>query len=138
MEARNQLRYGFWRQCVGMGLGMETWLKNRPKARLIPLYWHKSVDDCYINRVLALGWIPSLTYGDPETKRPFATATLEMGNSNPIDTKYTPDWKSDPETKLESYVMKRMNGEDVVMSLISHEEKAKTFTINIDVSTLET
>ena len=136
MEARNQLRYGFWRKFVGMGLGMETWLKCRPKARLIPLYWHKTVSACYINRVLALGWIPSLTYGDPEMKRPFATASLEMGNSTPVNAVYSPDWKVSPTTLLESYVMKRMNGGDVVMSLISHAKEKKQYTVKIATDSL--
>ena len=39
MEARDQLRAGWWRDFAGLGACMEAFLSVRPNARMIPLYW---------------------------------------------------------------------------------------------------
>ena len=137
VEARDQLRAGWWRDFAGLGACMEAFLAVRPKARIIPLYWTDPLAREYVNRVLALGWIPSLTYGSDIGRLPFARAAYEMGNSHQVNGRYTPDWKTDPETNIESYLTQREDGSGYVLSLISHEERTSDVPVTLDLSGLD-
>ncbi|MBN1445683.1 MAG: hypothetical protein JW957_06215, partial [Candidatus Omnitrophica bacterium] len=137
IEARSQLRAGYWRNFAGMGLGIEAFLKGaRPEGRIIPLYWTPPLARDYVNRTIALGWIPSMTYVDEIEQRPFVTAAYEIGSLKTVNIKYSPDWKKDSSTKIESYPMRRDTGE-YLLSLINNEDKAKTFEVQINLSSLE-
>ncbi|MBN1445344.1 MAG: hypothetical protein JW957_04465, partial [Candidatus Omnitrophica bacterium] len=137
IEARGQLRAGYWRNFAGMGLGMEAMLKNlRPEARIIPLFWTPPLARDYVNRTIALGWIPATQYVDEVAQRPFITAAYEIGNLNTVKIDYSPDWKKDTATNLESYPMRRATGE-YLLSFINNEEKTKTFDIKINLNTLK-
>ena len=136
-EARDQLRAGWWRDFAGLGACMEAFLSVRPKARMIPLYWIDSLAREYVNRVLALGWIPSLTYGSDVGRLPFARASYEMGNSHQVNAVYSPDWKVDPGTKIESYLTQREGDSAYLLSLISHEEEESNTPVTLDLSNLK-
>jgi hypothetical protein len=133
-EARGQLRAGYWRQFAGMALGMETFSNYRPDSRIIPLYWTPPLARDYVNRVLALGWVPSLTYGSPIENRPFAEAAYEIGNARSVRADYTPDWKNDPDTLLESYVVQRPDDRGRLLSLIDHADESRTVTVTINLA----
>ncbi len=131
IEAYAQLEAGRWREFAGMGLGVETFLKLRPDARISPLYWTPKVD--YATRLLALGWIPTtkqLEHMD------FVRAAYETGNADPVDAVYTPDWKKDSKTEIESYIMRRRNSSDVLMSFINRTGKTADIPVDIDLRTL--
>ncbi len=137
IEARGQLRAGYWRDFAGMGLGIEAFLKGaRPEGRIIPLYWTPLLAREYVNRTIALGWIPELTYVDEIDQRPFITAAYEMGRLTTVNMDYSPDWKKDASTNLESYPMRRETGE-YLLSLINNEEKAGTFEVKVNLNSLE-
>ena len=137
VEARDQLRAGWWRDFAGLGACMEAFLALRPGARIIPLYWTDPLAREYVNRVLALGWIPSLTYGSDVGRLPFARAAYEMGNSHQVNGRYSPDWKTDPKTNVESYLTRREDGAGYVLSLISHEERTSDVPVTLDLSGLD-
>jgi len=84
-----------------------------------------------------LGWIPSVTYGSDIGRLPFARAAYEMGNSHQVNGRYTPDWKTDPKTNIESYLTKREDGAGYVLSLISHEEQTSDVPVTLDISGLK-
>ena len=131
IEARGQLRASYWRDFAGIGSCIEAFLTCRPAARIIPLYWIDSLAREYVNRTLALGWIPSITYGDVLARRPYTQAAYEMGNSSPVAGKYAPDWKQDKDTKIESYLTQRIDDPGYLLSLISHKKAESTEPISI-------
>lgn len=136
VEARSQLAAGWWREFAGMGAGMEAFLAVRPRARIVPLYWTEPLARDYVNRVLALGWIPSLTYGSDVGRLPFARAAYEMGNCHQVDARYTPDWKTDARTGIESYLTQREGDPARILSLISHEKVGREVPVTMDVGGL--
>jgi hypothetical protein len=140
IEARGQIRPGFWRTMAGMNAGMEAFLDmagtispKRQGARIVPLYWTPPLARDYINRVLALGWIPSMTYGDIVERRPFLQAAYEMGDLAPGTSTYTPDWTNDPDTPVESYLMRRGDG-TLVFSAILRAEEPQDIPVTIQLS----
>lgn len=136
IEAYHQLEPRFWREFAGMGLGVETFLKLRPDARITPLYWTGKVD--YANRLLALGWIPSMNDSVSQTLNnlAFVRAAYETGNSDPVDVRYTPDWKQDAATKIESYAIRRRHSSDLLMSFINRSGSTSGIPLNIQLATL--
>ena len=134
IEARSQLRPGFWHDFAGIGLAKEVFME--PHQRIIPLYLVPGLAQSYLNRTLALGWIPKLENSDILRYRPFVTAAFQIGNTTPVDAQYTPDWKRDPDSDVESYVVRRDAGQERLLSLISHEKKARTVPITIDTKSL--
>ena len=137
IEARGQLRAGYWRDFVGIGSCIEAFLTCRPAARIVPLYWIPSLAREYVNRVLALGWIPSVTYGDVLGRRPYTQAAYEMGNTSPAAGVYTPDWKLDKDTPMESYLTRRPGDPGYLLSFISHEEATRNVPVNIVLDSLD-
>ena len=92
IEARAQLRANYWRRFVGIGaVAQEFVAGTRPKARIIPLFYTPPMAREYMNRILALGWIPSLVYGDEVRRRAFMQAAYEWATANPclLDTALT-------------------------------------------------
>lgn len=134
IEARSQLRPGFWREFAGMALATEVFAGA--KERIIPLYWTSDLAQSYINHVLALGWIPSPEKADILRYRPFITAAYEIGNTTPVDASYSPDWKRDSGTQLESYLVRRNKGQERLLSLINHEKETKLVNVTIQTDTL--
>jgi hypothetical protein len=122
IEAYTRLRADFWRPFAGVGLGVEIFLVNRPAVRVIPLYWTPPLGREYINRVLALGWIPALEYTPVVDGRPFVSAAYEIGNADPINADYQPDWRKERDLKLESYAMRRLGDTTALLSFISYDE----------------
>lgn len=136
IEAYHQLEPGMWREFAGMGLGVEAFLKLRPDARISPLYWNSKVD--YATRLLALGWIPTLADSTDNLLNhlDFVRAAYETGNADPLNAVYTPDWKKDPGTKIESYAVRRRDSSDVLMSFINRTGKTGDVPVSVDLASL--
>ncbi len=137
IEARSQLREGYWRHFAGIASVVEGFLTARPSARIIPLYYTEPFARDYVNRVLALGWIPSLTYGDEVARRPYAQAAYEVGNCTIADVRYSPDWKRDKDTNVESYAMRRQGDEGYLLSFINHADAPETVPVSLDLGSFE-
>ena len=137
IEARAQLRANYWRRFTGIGAVCQEFVSaTRPNARIIPLYYTTPLRREYMNRVLALGWIPSLTYTDVIASRPYFQAAYEVGNCAPIAARYSPDWKRDAQTKVESYAVKRHGDNGALLSFINHADAKEDVSIRIDLGSL--
>ena len=136
IEARSQLRASYWRRFAGIAAVTEAFLISRPKARIAPLYYTPPLAREYINRVLALGWIPSLTYGDVIARRAFVQAAYEVGNCSLIPARYSPDWKRDSSTTIESYAVQRHGDSGYLLSFISHEKARQNVPVRLDLESL--
>ena len=121
-----------WRDFAGMTLGLGMMTRCKPSMRMVPLYWSRKTD--YVNRILALGWIPVPMYGIATFE--VVRAVYQMGNSKPIDVKYTPDWKLDPKVEVESHAQVRDNSRDVLVSFINRAKKPADISITIDLTTV--
>ena len=138
IEARAHLRENFWRNFSGISaINQEFIGATRPDARIVPLYYIPPFRREYMNRVLALGWIPSLTYCDPIESRPFFQAAFELGNCRSLPARYSPDWKSDPKTQVESYAVRRYGDHGALVSFINHARTPETVPVQIDLDSLD-
>jgi len=61
---------------------------------VIPLFLDAALGREYVNRVLAMGWIPGLLYTPDVASRPFVTAAYEIATPRP-STRYQPDWRAE-------------------------------------------
>ena len=123
-----------WRDWAGIG-----WTQSMMNSlfgsmrRSAPLYWTAKAD--YANRILALGWVPApMVYtGFPYVH--YVRATHQLGNMWPIDVRYTPDWRADAKTQIESYSMVRVGTKDVLISFINRGNEADV-PVSVDLGTL--
>ncbi len=116
IEARHQLRPEVWREFVGMGMAMSAFVNHRPGGRLCLLYWNPNLD--YITRVMANGFVPAI-HSLRFQQIPYLTANAELGKTSILNLKYTPDWKNDPKTELETYATTRNISGETVFSIIN-------------------
>ena len=137
IEARAQLSAGYWRHFAGIASVVEAFLTARPQARIIPLYYTEPFARDYVNRVLALGWIPSLTYGDEVARRPYAQAAYEVGNCTLAAVRYSPDWKRAKDTNVESYAVRRQGDEGYLLSFINHAETPERVPVSLDLDSFD-
>ncbi len=130
IEAAHQLAPQYWREFVGMAMAPANFVTHRAGARLCLLYWNPNLD--YINRVLANGFIPAI-----HTLRyqqiPFLTANAEIGKSSIVDLKYTPDWKSDSKTDLETYCIRRDSGGEIIFSAINRAAQVRNAVVEMEI-----
>ncbi|MBI3922011.1 MAG: hypothetical protein HY318_11390, partial [Armatimonadetes bacterium] len=137
IEARDQLRANFWRRFAGIAaVDQEFVTSTRPKGRINLLYFIPPLRREYMNRILALGWIPSLEYCDVIASRPFFQAAYEVGNCAPVPARYSPDWKRDKETNLESYTVQRDGDKGYLLSFINHAETKEAVPLHLDLDSL--
>lgn len=131
IEASHQLNPRNWREFVGMAMAVANFVDHRAGGRLCLLYWRDNVD--YIDRVLANGFIPAL---NPFRLRqiPYLSALHEQGPLRVQGLRYAPDWKNDPQTKLESYCSQRRNGSETIYSFINRSD-APDIEISLDLCT---
>ncbi len=133
IEAGEQLAPERWRDFAGMGFASELFLNNRPGARISLLYWSGKND--YFNRVLALGMIPQTEVDRPiQRVIPQLNMLYEMGPLKPVALRYSPDWKCDAETAVESYAMSRKPGDELVLSLINRNPASDRVAVEIDLA----
>ena len=137
IEARGELGANNWRHFAGNIAIIETSLNQQPEARAELLYYVTPHEREYVNRTLAAGFIPSLNYGNPIARRPFIQAAYEIGNCRQVPMRYTPDWKSDKKTQLESYAVQRNSDTGYILSLIDHAEEARTVPVGIELDNLD-
>lgn len=137
IEARDQLRANYWRNFVGIGAVIQEFVSaTRPQARTNLLYFTEPLRREYMNRILALGWIPSWEYCDLAATRPFFQAAYEVGNCAPVPARYSPDWKGDKGTNLESYAVQRHGDSGTLLSFINHAEARETVPVHLDLDSL--
>ena len=137
IESRARLRAGWWRRYAGTAAAMETFLTAiRPGSRVIPLYWVPTLRREYINRCLALGWIPAVGGRFQMNARAWFQATYEMGDTNMVGAHYSPDYTNDPQTTVESYCTRRPGEKGVILSLISHAKTTITVPVEIDLKSV--
>ena len=134
IEARHQLNPKRWREFCGMAMAVANFVNNRKGARLDLLYWNPKMD--YINRVLANGFIPTINFLSYQ-QIPYVTANAELGKSTGYNLKYTPDWKNDASTELESYCIQRNAGKELVFSVINRSTQ-DSIQATLDVAGLGT
>ncbi|HSA40603.1 MAG TPA: hypothetical protein P5061_08230, partial [Mycobacterium sp.] len=58
-------------------------------------------------------------------------AAAVVANADPVPVRITPDWRSDPDTALESAVMRRRGDRGVVVSLIDHAKEPRTVEVTM-------
>lgn len=131
MESPHEMQPGRWRDWVGVALGIGMMNRLKPGNRTSPLYW---LDDCdYLNRFLALGWVPV----PPERESCLmpVRASWQCGHMDPVNVTYSPDWKSDEETQIESHAGKRYKCGDIILSFINRGECCDV-PVSIDLGSL--
>ena len=137
IEARAHIRENYWRSFSGIAAINQAFIAaTRPQARIVPLYFIPPFRRAYMNRVLSLGWIPSLTYCDVIESRGFFQAAYEIGNCQPVPARYSPDWKRDKKTDIESYAVRRYGDKGALISFINHTKTKETVPIRIDLDSL--
>ena len=137
IEAREQLRANYWRRFAGIAAVDQGFVSaTRPKGRINLLYFTPPLRREYMNRILALGWIPSLEYCDVIASRAFFQAAYEVGNCALVPARYTPDWKLDKETDLESYSVQRQGDRGTLFSFLNHAEAMESVPIRLDMDSL--
>ncbi|MCC7350922.1 MAG: carbohydrate-binding family 9-like protein [Phycisphaerales bacterium] len=139
IEARGQMNPEYWRVFSGIATIIETNLNVNPKARIVPLYYTSPYQREYVNRVLAMGWIPEASSSNATEMlehRAFYQAAYEIGNCDIVPARYSPDWKRDRETKVESYPMQRRGDSGYLFSFISHHPDAVNVPVDLDLRSL--
>ncbi len=140
IEARSTLDANYWRQFTGIAAVIQEFISStRPDARIVPLYYIPPHDRDYINRVLALGWIPEVGNSSTDQlleRRAFVQAIYEMGNSAAVPARYSPDWKRDKETAVESYAVQRRGDVGYLLSFIDHNDASRVVPVEVDLTSL--
>ena len=132
-ECRGTLKPEKWRDGAGVLLGVAMMNRMRKGQRTIPLYWTPGND--YANRVLALGWIPR-THLYAQNDAAVIRAAYQTGHMDPADVNYSPDWKTDPTTDVESYAGRREDSGDVVLSFINRGQTRKDIPVSVDLASM--
>ena len=132
MESPHDMRPDRWRDYVGIAWGLGLMNRMAPGRRMVPLYWSAVTD--YVNRILALGWIPAP--GVLATNFPIMRAVYQLGNTLPFNVKYTPDWKLDEKLEVESHAVQRQDSRDVMVSFINRAAKAADLPVALRLDTL--
>ena len=133
MESPHELAPSRWRDWVGVAWGIGMMNRFRPANRTSPLYWGAGRD--YVNRILALGWLPQAGYPRANVV-PTLRAVYESGALVPIDARYTPDWKGDWNTQVESHAMTRTDGTDKLLSFINRAHSTNDVPVSVDLDSL--
>jgi len=130
MESPHELAPERWRDWAGVAWGIGMMNRLRPGQRAVPLYWVGNLD--YANRVLALGWIPNAHEGT--MRLGVQNGVWDAGNLWPADVRYSPDWRRDAGTDVESHAMARADADDVLVSFINRGDAAD-IPVEIDLGT---
>lgn len=133
MESPHELAPHRWRDWCGVGFGINLMSHLRPGQRTALLYWYGGND--YANRVLALGWVP-VDHFNVFNSIPVVRACFQNGAMIPINAKYSPDWKNDPKTEIESHAVRRHDAKDVLLSFISRPKSSTDVPVRIDFGSL--
>ncbi len=128
-----QMNPVFWREFSGIALGLELASLMRPDSRLALLYWRDDLH--YMSLCLALGWIPVPNPGVGDSL-PKMRAVYETGKTLPISAVYSPDWKKDYTTNINSFAVRRRNSSDVLISFINRGKRRTDLDVTLDLSTL--
>ena len=132
MESPHELAPDRWRDWVGIGWAIGMMHRMRPGQRATPLYWSGKCDCA--NRLLALGWVPSIY--NRVRGLPIMRATYQSGNLLPVNVRYLPDWKRDAATEVESHTVKREDAKDVLLSFINRAKAPADIPVKVRLDTL--
>ena len=133
MESPHELAPHRWRDWCGVGFGINMISRLRPGQRACLLYWNAGLD--YANRVLALGWVPT-DHFSAFNSVPVVRACFQNGAMVPIDAKYSPDWKTDATTEIESHAVRRHDASDCLLSFISRPKSPMDVSVSVDLGSL--
>ena len=131
MESPHEMKPELWRNYVGVAWGLGLINRCAPAMRMVPLYWSRVTD--YVNRILALGWIPA---PGVSASIPVMRAVYQTGNTYPFNVEYKPDWKSDESLEIESHAVQRENSQDIMLSFINRSKKAVNIPVSVNLTTL--
>ena len=131
MESPKEMKPAYWRDWAGVALGIGLVNRMKPGNRTAPLYWTRECD--YVNRFLALGWVPCPYWN--ELCLMAIRAQWQCGHMVPVNVAFTPDWKRDFATEIEGHANVRVDCRDVVLSFINRG-KARDVPVTVDLSTL--
>ncbi|MBR4221525.1 MAG: hypothetical protein IKR81_10230, partial [Victivallales bacterium] len=132
MESPHEMAPDRWRDWVGVAWGIGMMNRLKPGNRAVPLYWTAKTD--YVNRFLALGWIPDpyIAYATFPPMR----AQFETGHLLPVRIKHSPDWMQDFSIEVESHTMMRPASNERLVSYISRASEPKDVAVTIDLGSL--
>ncbi len=93
-----------------------------PGQVVIPLYWRDSTRPFFSNYCIGLGLTPSSPLGAEKQRLqlPFIEAAYETRGLRWIEADLKPDWRTDPDTQIEAYTLRRADA--AVISLVDHRE----------------
>ena len=133
MESPVELAPSLWRDWAGVGWGIGLFNRLRPAMRMSLLNWRPGLD--YSNRILALGWIPHSNFTNT-LRLPVIRTVYASGYLLPVNVKYTPDWKTDAKTEIESHSVRKVDCGDVLLSFISRRKGVGDLPVTVDLGTL--
>ncbi|MBR4675608.1 MAG: hypothetical protein IKP00_14200 [Victivallales bacterium] len=132
MESPHEMASDRWRDWVGVAWGIGMMNRLKPGNRAVPLYWSAKTD--YVNRFLALGWIPApMVYS---ATIPPMRAEYETGNLLPMRIRHSPDWMQDFSIEVESHTMERPSSNERLVSYISRAANPQDIPVTIDLGSL--
>lgn len=123
-----------WREFAGVVYGIEMVSRLRPDGRMSMINYGNDLTH-YFSHPLAVGWVPNR---NPFPAAWFAhvRAVYETGKTLPVNACYTPDWKRDSKTDVESYAVRRHRSRDVLLSFINRSKEVADIPVEVDLSTL--
>ena len=63
-------------------------------------------------------------------------AVYETGKTLPVDARYSPDWKKDPATPVESYSVRRRHTDDILISFVNRKIQVCQLPITVELDSL--
>ena len=134
MESPHELRPDRWRDWVGVAWGIGMMNRLKPGNRTVLLYWRDGLD--YVNRVLALGWLPFPAQSVRMYPLDVMRAVHQSGNLWPVALDYAPDWKKDRWTEIESHAVRRPDGPDTLLSFINRTAGKTNVSVRVSLASL--
>lgn len=134
MESPHELKPDRWRDWAGVAWGIGMMNRLKPGNRTVLLYWRDGLD--YVNRVLALGWLPYPAQSVRMYPIDVMRAAHQSGNLWPIALEYAPDWKKDRGTEIESHAVKRPDGPDTLLSFINRAAVTTNVPVRVSLASL--
>ena len=134
MESPHELKPDRWRDWVGVAWGIGMMNRLKPGNRTVLLYWRDGLD--YVNRVLALGWLPYPAQSVRMYPLDVMRAAYQSGNLWPVSLDYAPDWKRDRWTEIESHAVRRPDRPDTLLSFINRTAAATNVSVRVSLASL--
>lgn len=124
-----------WREFAGVVLGIEMVSRLRPESRIADISYSDDFTS-YILYPLAVGWIPMPQGTEGGSFVSHLRAVYETGKTLPLNARYTPDWKKDAETAVESFAVARYSAHDKLLTFINRKKVAADIPVEVDLGSL--